>query len=124
MKIVSDKYERGATQIIDVLDAQNQALREEINAAVTLTAPRPLNGLALQLPSDWRVQSVQPAGLKLTPSEAGLVIEGVLDLWGNGAHHVLKRGDSFSFPSTRVHRCANTSARTTRVLWVITPPHY
>ena len=46
-------------------------------AAVTLTAPRPLNGLALQLPSDWRVQSVQPAGLKLTPSEAGLVIEQV-----------------------------------------------
>ena len=56
--------------------------------------------------------------------EAGLVIEGVLDLWVNGAHHVLKRGDSFSFPSTRVHRCANTSALTTRVLWVIPPPHY
>lgn len=37
LKIVSDKYERGATQIIDVLDAQNQALREEINAAVALT---------------------------------------------------------------------------------------
>ena len=46
-------------------------------AAVTLTALRPLNGLALQLQSDWRVQSVQPAGLKLTPSEAGLVIEQV-----------------------------------------------
>lgn len=56
--------------------------------------------------------------------EAGLVIEGVLDLWVDGEHHRLKRGDSFSFASTRVHRCANSTARVARVLWVITPPHY
>jgi outer membrane protein TolC len=37
LKIVSDKYTRGATQIIDVLDAQNQALRQEINSAVAMT---------------------------------------------------------------------------------------
>lgn len=57
-------------------------------------------------------------------NEAGLVIDGTLDLWVDGVHHVLRKGDSFGFASSRVHRCANTSGRTTRVLWVITPPHY
>jgi transcriptional regulator with XRE-family HTH domain len=56
--------------------------------------------------------------------EAGLVIEGSLDLWVNGVHHVLKRGDSFSFASTTTHRCANNTTKPTKVLWVITPPHY
>lgn len=56
--------------------------------------------------------------------EAGLVIDGTLDLWVDGVHHILNKGDSFAFPSTQVHRCANTTAKVTRVLWVITPPHY
>ena len=56
--------------------------------------------------------------------EAGVVIEGTLDLWIDGDHHRLKRGDSFDFASTRIHRCANTTKRITRVLWIITPPHY
>jgi outer membrane protein TolC len=38
LKIISDKYQRGATQIIDVLDAQNQALRAGVGAAVAQTS--------------------------------------------------------------------------------------
>jgi transcriptional regulator with XRE-family HTH domain len=56
--------------------------------------------------------------------EAGVVVDGVLDLWIDGTHHRLQRGDSFAFPSTRPHRCANVTDRPTRVLWIITPPHY
>jgi transcriptional regulator with XRE-family HTH domain len=56
--------------------------------------------------------------------EAGVVIDGVLDLWVDGVHHRLETGDSFAFASTRRHRCANSTAQVTRVLWVITPPHY
>ena len=56
--------------------------------------------------------------------EAGLVIEGTLDLWVDGVHHVLKKGDSFAFPSTTPHRCANHGKKPVKVLWVITPPHY
>lgn len=56
--------------------------------------------------------------------EAGVVIEGTLDLWVDGEQHRLRRGDSFSFASTRTHRCVNSTKRTTRVLWIITPPHY
>lgn len=33
LEVISDKYARGATQIIDLLEAQNQALRERIGAA-------------------------------------------------------------------------------------------
>lgn len=57
-------------------------------------------------------------------AEAGYVIAGTLDLWVSGRHFKLKEGDSFSFKSTEVHRCANPGKTATRVLWVITPPHY
>lgn len=56
--------------------------------------------------------------------EAGFVIEGVLDLWVSGRHFRLAAGDSFSFSSTEVHRCANRGKVPTKVVWVITPPHY
>ncbi len=57
-------------------------------------------------------------------AEAGFVLSGTLDLWVAGRHFRLEEGDSFSFRSTDVHRCANPGATPTRVLWVITPPHY
>lgn len=57
-------------------------------------------------------------------SEAGLVLDGTLDLWIDGAHLVLETGDSFAFISTQQHRCANRGTTPARVLWVITPPHY
>ncbi|WP_342620099.1 XRE family transcriptional regulator [Rhodoferax sp. GW822-FHT02A01] len=57
-------------------------------------------------------------------AEAGLVLAGTLELWVSGRHFTLNAGDSFSFKSTEVHRCANHGKDTTQVLWVITPPHY
>jgi transcriptional regulator with XRE-family HTH domain len=57
-------------------------------------------------------------------AEAGLVLSGTLDLWVAGRYFRLGEGDSFSFKSSEVHRCANPTDSQTRVLWVITPPHY
>ena len=57
-------------------------------------------------------------------AEAGFVLTGTLDLWVSGRYFRLQEGDSFSFKSTEVHRCANPGTQATRVLWVITPPHY
>ena len=57
-------------------------------------------------------------------AEAGVVLAGTLDLWISDRHFRLREGDSFSFKSTEVHRCANPADIPTRVLWVITPPHY
>lgn len=56
--------------------------------------------------------------------EAGLVIEGTLDLWIAGAFFRLEQGDSFSFRSAEIHRCANRGDVPVKVVWVITPPHY
>jgi transcriptional regulator with XRE-family HTH domain len=56
--------------------------------------------------------------------EAGLVIEGTLDLWVGERHFRLQPGDSFSFKSTEPHRCANPGDVVTKVVWVITPPSY
>ena len=57
-------------------------------------------------------------------AEAGLVIEGRLDLWIGDNFFRLEAGDSFSFRSTELHRCANTGEAPAKVVWVITPPHY
>jgi len=57
-------------------------------------------------------------------AEAGLVLSGTLELWVSGRHFTLNEGDSFSFKSTEIHRCANPGGSPTRVLWVVTPPHY
>ncbi|UIJ91801.1 cupin domain-containing protein [Sinorhizobium meliloti] len=56
--------------------------------------------------------------------EAGLVISGTLDLWVSGQFFRLNAGDSFSFKSTEVHRCANSGDEPAKVVWVITPPQY
>lgn len=56
--------------------------------------------------------------------EAGFVLSGTLDLWVAGQFFRLEEGDSFSFKSTDVHRCANPAEAPTKVIWVITPPHY
>jgi transcriptional regulator with XRE-family HTH domain len=56
--------------------------------------------------------------------EAGLVIEGMLELWIETEKFLLQTGDSFSFPSTKPHRYRNPSKREAVVLWVITPPTY
>lgn len=56
--------------------------------------------------------------------EAGLVLQGTLQLWVNDSHFRLEKGDSFAFASTEAHRCANFGDQPVKVLWVITPPHY
>ena len=57
-------------------------------------------------------------------AEAGVVLSGTLELWVDDVRLHLDAGDSFAFASTQQHRCANPTGTPTKVLWVITPPHY
>ncbi len=57
-------------------------------------------------------------------AEAGFVVAGQLDLWVAGQFFRLQEGDSFSFNSAEIHRCANAGDVPAKVVWVITPPHY
>lgn len=56
--------------------------------------------------------------------EAGLVIEGRLEIWIEGERFELGAGDSFAFPSARAHRYRNPADRETVVVWAITPPTF
>jgi transcriptional regulator with XRE-family HTH domain len=56
--------------------------------------------------------------------EAGLVLEGTLELWIGDEHHLLEQGDSFAFASTRPHRYRNPGRTRTVVVWAITPPSF
>jgi transcriptional regulator with XRE-family HTH domain len=57
-------------------------------------------------------------------SEAGVVVAGTMELWVDGVRFLLNTGDSFSFDSTHPHRCRNPGDAPTKVVWVITPPHF
>jgi transcriptional regulator with XRE-family HTH domain len=56
--------------------------------------------------------------------EAGLVLEGRLELWVGEERYLLQAGDSFSFRSTQPHRYRNPGTTVTRVVWAVTPPSY
>ncbi len=57
-------------------------------------------------------------------SEAGVVVAGTMELWVDGVLFSLNTGDSFSFDSALAHRCRNPGDTPTKVVWVITPPHF
>ena len=53
--------------------------------------------------------------------EAGLIIEGTIELTVDGATFVLDAGDSFSFPGDLPHRYENTSAHDAVLVWANSP---
>lgn len=54
--------------------------------------------------------------------ECGVVLEGRLELFVDGAIYRLAEGDSFYFESTLPHKFRNIAAGKTRILWITTPP--
>ncbi len=56
--------------------------------------------------------------------EAGLVVQGRLELWVGEEHYLLEAGDSFAFESARAHRYRNPGDEETIVIWAITPPNF
>jgi transcriptional regulator with XRE-family HTH domain len=56
--------------------------------------------------------------------EAGIVLQGSMQLWIGEKTFVLRDGDSFSFPSTTPHRYKNVGKKEAIVIWAITPPTF
>jgi transcriptional regulator with XRE-family HTH domain len=56
--------------------------------------------------------------------EAGVLINGSLDIWIEGEHFHLNTGDSFSLPANGQHRCENNGDVAAEVIWIISPPAY
>ncbi len=50
--------------------------------------------------------------------EAGMILEGGMELIVDGRRHVLGEGDTFRFSSHRPHRFLNAGSRPARILWV------
>jgi transcriptional regulator with XRE-family HTH domain len=60
----------------------------------------------------------------LGDEECVLVLDGTLTIWLDGDAHALGPGDSATFSCQRPHRWLNTSDRSCRALWIITPAVY
>ena len=56
--------------------------------------------------------------------EAGVVMEGALELWVGEHHYRLNEGDSFGFASTTPHRYRNPGTVRTTIIWALTPPSF
>ena len=51
--------------------------------------------------------------------EAGVVLEGGIELYVDGKRYILGEGDSFRFASNRPHRYLNAGSKTARVIWAL-----
>ncbi|WP_292898457.1 MULTISPECIES: helix-turn-helix domain-containing protein [unclassified Nitratireductor] len=51
--------------------------------------------------------------------EAGVVLEGGIELYVDGKRYILGEGDSFRFASDRPHRYLNAGSKTARVIWAL-----
>jgi transcriptional regulator with XRE-family HTH domain len=56
--------------------------------------------------------------------EAGIVLQGTMQLWIGEKSFVVHEGDSFSYPSTTPHRYQNIGKKEAIVIWAITPPTF
>lgn len=54
--------------------------------------------------------------------ECGVVLEGRLELYVDGAVYRLGEGDAFHFESASPHKFRNLANGRTRILWITTPP--
>ena len=57
-------------------------------------------------------------------SESGVVLTGQLELWIDGAKHLLNPGDSFCFGPGTPHRYLNPGNAILQAYWVASPPIY
>jgi quercetin dioxygenase-like cupin family protein len=89
-----------------------------------LASPRAPGGLQMLLVEVEPDCGSGEQGYSHAGEECGIVIEGLLDLWIDGERRTLGTGDSFRFPSTKVHRFHNPGSVIARVVWVTSPPLY
>lgn len=118
-------------------NGQVTVLREDERPALRASPTRKGPGITLYrlVPSmrgallQANIHAIEPGGctegqISHDGEEMGYVLEGVLDLEVDGRHYRLEAGTSFFFNSTLPHGYRNTGDRTTRVLWVNTPPTF
>ena len=89
-----------------------------------LASPRTAGNLQMLLVEIEPDAGSGEQGYSHAGEECGIVIEGILDLWIDGERRTLGTGDSFRFPSTKVHRFHNPGSAIARVVWVTSPPLY
>lgn len=56
--------------------------------------------------------------------ECGYVLQGEMELWVDGQHFHLHKGDSFRFKSELPHKSYNPGKSVARILWITSPPFY
>lgn len=95
-----------------------------------------LNGTVLkELMSPASLQHLEIFNVELQPGaessaeayshsgeKAGIIIDGVLDLWLSGERFELREGDTCQFAGAIPHRYSNNGLAVCRVIWVLTPP--
>lgn len=56
--------------------------------------------------------------------EVGFLLEGELEIWIGKERFDLHEGDSFSFPSTILHRYRNPGGKSAKIIWCVSPQTY
>lgn len=112
--ISDDRYivRKGKRQVLKL----NGAVLKELMSPATLHHLEIFN-VELQPGAESSSEAYSHSGEK-----AGMIVEGVLDLWLNGERFELAEGDTCQFGAVIPHRYANNGLTLCRVIWVLTPP--
>jgi len=118
-----DAAERNSEQYVVRRDARNE-LRFETGISDFLLSQREGSQLELLWCRFEPGSSSGDDAYSHNGEEAGVVVTGEFAIMIDDTWHILKAGDSFSFPSYLPHKYMNPGRRVAEVVWAITPPTY
>lgn len=121
---ISDMFEQGLNQVgpDSVVARKKDYQRIELNrTGITKELLTPFN---TDPRLDIYLMTIEPDGSSSDEAfthqgeEAGVVLEGGMELLVDGKLYILGEGDSFRFASSRPHRYLNAGRKSARVIWV------
>jgi transcriptional regulator with XRE-family HTH domain len=121
---ISDMFEQGLNQAgaDSVVARKKDHQRIELNrTGITKELLTPFN---TDPRLDIYLMTIEPDGSSSDEDfthqgeEAGVVLEGGMELFVDGKLYILGEGDSFRFASSRPHRYLNAGRKPARVMWV------
>ncbi len=99
--------------------------RRRINLEATGVTKELLTPFSREPRLDIYMMTIEPHGSSGTDAyvhqgeEAGVVLEGGIELYVDNRQYILGEGDSFRFASNRPHRYLNAGRKTARVIWTL-----
>jgi transcriptional regulator with XRE-family HTH domain len=121
---ISDMFEQGLDQTASERVVARKKDHQRIELNRTGITKELLTPFSTDPRLDIYLMTIEPDGSSSDEDfvhqgeEAGVVLEGGIELFVDGKRYVLGEGDTFRFASSRPHRYLNAGLKSARIMWV------